>query len=189
LDSAQGRLFPAPHGLPVFQKKKGTSSPTVVREMRRSNPERKRLITISPCGTRCTMTKKTQARAAIRQPLAELESEVMHAVWKIEPCSVEAVHAIVSRKRDLKETSVRSILRRLEQKGYLAHEPHGTAYVYRSTETSRSLAARAVRQLIDRFCQGSVEELVTGMVDANVLSTEEMKRLEELVRSQRKGGR
>ena len=112
----------------------------------------------------------------------------MQTVWKIEPCSVEAVHAIVSRKHSLKETSVRSILRRLEQKGYLAHQSDGVAYVYRSTETSRSLAARAVRQLIDRFCQGSVEELVTGMVDANVLSKEELKRLEELVRSHRKGG-
>ena len=135
------------------------------------------------------MTRKTQARAAMRPPLAELESEVMQTVWRIEPCSVEAVHAIVSRKHNLKETSVRSILRRLEQKNYLTHESDGTAYIYRSTETSRSLAARAVRQLIDRFCQGSVEELVTGMVDANVLSKEEMERLEELVRRHRKGGR
>lgn len=135
------------------------------------------------------MTKKTRARASVRPPLAELENEVMQTVWKIEPCSVEAVHAIVSRNRDLKETSVRSILRRLEQKGYLAHESDGTAYIYRSTETPRSLAARAVRQLIDRFCQGSVEELVTGMVDANVLSREELKRLEDLVRGQRKGGK
>ena len=135
------------------------------------------------------MTKPTNARAVMRPPLAELENEVMQAVWKIEPCSVEAVHAIVSRKHNLKETSVRSILRRLEQKRYLAHESGGAAYIYRSTETSRSLAARAVRQLIDRFCQGSVEELVTGMVDADVLSKEEMKRLEELVRSQRRGGK
>ena len=125
----------------------------------------------------------------MRPPLAELENEVMQAVWKIEPCSVEAVYGVVSRKHDLKETSVRSILRRLEQKGYLAHESDGIAYIYRSTETSRSLAARAVRQLIDRFCQGSVEELVTGMVDANVLSQDELKRLEELVRSQRRGGK
>ena len=125
----------------------------------------------------------------MRPPLADLENEVMQAVWKSEPCSVEAVHAIVSRKHDLKETSVRSMLRRLEQKGYVAHEPGGGAYVYRATETSRNLAARAVRQLIDRFCQGSVEELVTGMVDAKVLSPEEMKRLEELVRSHRKGGK
>ena len=135
------------------------------------------------------MTKSTNARAIMRPPLAELENEVMQAVWKIEPCSVEAVHAIVSRKHSLKETSVRSILRRLEQKGYLAHEPDGIAYIYRSTETPRSLAARAVRQLIDRFCQGSVEELVSGMVDAKVLSTEELKRLEELVRSHRRGGK
>ena len=133
------------------------------------------------------MTKKTQARAAVRPPLADLENEVMQTVWKIEPCSVEAVHAVVSRKHSLKETSVRSILRRLEQKSYLTHESDGIAYIYRSTETPRSLAARAVRQLIDRFCQGSVEELVTGMVDAKVLSKEEMKRLEELVRSQRRG--
>lgn len=125
----------------------------------------------------------------MRPPLADLENEVMQAVWKSEPCSVEAVHAIVSLKHDLKETSVRSMLRRLEQKGYVAHEPGGTAYIYRATETSRSLAARAVRQLIDRFCQGSVEELVSGMVDAKVLSKEELKRLEELVRSQRKGGK
>jgi len=135
------------------------------------------------------MTKTTTVRAVMRPPLAELENDVMQAVWKIEPCTVEAVHAIVSRKHELKETSVRSILRRLEQKGYLTHESDGTAYIYRSTETSRSLAARAVRQLIDRFCQGSVEELVAGMVDADVLSKEELKRLEELVRSQRKGGK
>ncbi len=112
----------------------------------------------------------------------------MQAVWLIEPCSVEAVHAIVCRKHDLKETSVRSILRRLEQKSYLTHESDGAAYIYRSTETSRSLAARAVRQLIDRFCQGSVEELVTGMVDADVLSKDELKRLGDLVRNQRGGG-
>jgi hypothetical protein len=52
-------------------------------------------------------------------------------------------------------------------------------------EPSRSLAARAVRQIIDRLCQGSVEELVSGMVDANVLSPGEMKRLETFVRSRR----
>jgi len=37
-------------------------------------------------------------------------------------------------------------------------------------EPARNLAARAVRQIIDRFCQGSVEELVSGMVEAKVLS-------------------
>jgi BlaI family transcriptional regulator, penicillinase repressor len=78
---------------------------------------------------------------------------------------------------------VRTLLRRLQQKGYLRHEAEGRAFLYQAMEPSRSLAARAVPQIIDRFCQGSVEELVSGMVDANVLSQGELNQLEQLVRS------
>jgi predicted transcriptional regulator len=42
-----------------------------------------------------------------------------------------------------------------------------------------------VRQIIDRFCRGSVEELVSGMVEAKMLSSREMDRLEEFVRGNR----
>ncbi len=111
----------------------------------------------------------------------------MQAVWNSDLCSVEAVYEIVSRKHDLKETSVRTILRRLEQKGYLKHESDGRAYLYRATEPPRSLAARAVRQIIDKFCQGSVEELVSGMVDANVLTDQELKRIEQVISNKRQG--
>ncbi len=113
----------------------------------------------------------------------------MKVVWTSGPCSVEAVHDVVARTRDVKETTVRTLLRRLEQKGYLRHEVDGRAYIYHAVEPSRSLAARAVRQIIDRLCHGSVEELVSGMVDAKVLTSSEMKRLEEFVRSRRQGGK
>lgn len=124
----------------------------------------------------------------MRAPLTELENDVMRAVWDAEPCTVEAVHQVVSRKRSLKETTTRTLLRRLEQKGYLKHEADGRVYVYRAVEPARSLAARAVRQIIDRFCQGSVEDLVSGMVEAKVLSKREIESLEEFVRGQ-KGGK
>jgi BlaI family penicillinase repressor len=129
------------------------------------------------------MTQRTSLGARVRGPLTELEHDVMEAVWHSSPCSVETVHQVVGRTRDVKETTVRTLLRRLEQKGYLRHEVEGRAYVYHATEPSRSLAARAVRQIIDRLCQGSVEELVSGMVDAKVLSQGELKQLEQLVRS------
>jgi len=112
----------------------------------------------------------------------------MKVVWMSGPCSVDAVHHVVARTRDVKETTVRTLLRRLEQKGYLRHEIDGRAYIYQAVEASRSLAARAVRQIIDRLCHGSVEELVSGMVDAKVLTKGELKRLEEVVRSRRQGG-
>ncbi len=135
------------------------------------------------------MPRRNKSGARVRSPLTDLENAVMRVVWDSEPCSVEAVFEVVSRDRDLKETTIRTLLRRLEQKGYLQHETEGRAYVYRATERPRSLAARAVRQIIDRFCQGSVEELVSGMVDAKMLSKSEMSRLEEFVRDQREKGK
>jgi len=134
------------------------------------------------------MTRRAASGAPVRAPLTELENQIMQVVWSAETSSVEAVHQAVSRRRSLKETSVRTLLRRLEQKGYLEHEEEGRAYVYRAVEPARSLAARAVRQIVDRFCQGSLEELVSGMVEAKVVSKGELERLEEYVRG-RKGGK
>jgi BlaI family penicillinase repressor len=134
------------------------------------------------------MTIRTTPAARVRPPLTELENEVMRAVWDAGPCTVEAVHQTVSRSRTLKETTIRTLLRRLEAKGYLRHKEEGRAYVYGAVEPARSLAARAVRQIIDRFCQGSVEELVSGMVEAKVLSKRELDGLEAFVRSRKRGG-
>jgi predicted transcriptional regulator len=133
------------------------------------------------------MTKR--AGTPVRAPLTELENEVMKAVWDLGPCSVETVHLAVARTRKLKETTTRTLLRRLEQKGYLQHEAKARAYIYRAVEPARSLAARAVRQIIDSFCRGSVEELVSGMVEAEVLDKNELERLEAFVRSSKQGGK
>jgi len=135
------------------------------------------------------MTQRTKLDARVRSPLTDLENEIMQVIWDSGPCSVEAVHQNISHQRRLKETSTRTLLRRLEQKGYLRHKLEGRAYIYRAAEPARSLAARAVRQIIDRFCQGSVEELVSGMVEARALSAREMDQLEEFVRSWKQGGK
>jgi predicted transcriptional regulator len=135
------------------------------------------------------MTSRTGKGARVRAPLTELEHLVMQAVWDAAPASVESVYRVVAPQRNIKETTVRTLLRRLEQKGYLRHEAEGRAYVYLAVEASSSLAARAVRQIIDRLCRGSVEELVSGMVDAKMLNSTELKQLEDLVRSRRQRGK
>ena len=127
---------------------------------------------------------RNTSAAPVRAPLTNLENAIMRVVWESGPCSVDAVHQVVSRKHKLKETSIRTLLRRLEQKGYLRHEAAGRAFLYRAVEPARNMAARAVRQIIDRLCNGSVEELVTGMVNAKVLSKVELDQLAELVRKQ-----
>ncbi len=135
------------------------------------------------------MTDRTRPGGSLRSPLTTLERDVMQAVWDQDGASVESVHQVVSRKHNLKETSVRTILRRLEQKGYLRHEAEGRAYFYRAAAPPASLAAVAVRQIVDSFCRGSMEELVSGMVEAKVLSRSELKNLEAFVRNYKEGGK
>ncbi len=134
------------------------------------------------------MTKRNISSPRVRPPLTDLENQIMHAIWRRGPSSVESVYEFLPPPRTLKESSVRTMLRRLENKGYLTHESDGRAYIYRAAEAPRKVAARAVRQIIDRFCQGSVEELVTGMVDAQVLTDAELDQLGQLARKRRKGG-
>jgi BlaI family transcriptional regulator, penicillinase repressor len=53
----------------------------------------------------------------------------------------------------------------------------GRTYVYSSVEGQQSFAVKAVRQLIDRFCAGSAEQLLVGMVDDEVLDAGQLRRL------------
>ena len=123
----------------------------------------------------------------IRNPLTDLENEIMQIIWTRGPSSVESVHEVLGPSRKLKESSVRTMLRRLEIKGYLSHECKERAYIYAASEPPHGLAARAVRQIIDRFCRGSVQELITGMVDAKALNEEELNQLAQMARKYRKG--
>ena len=77
----------------------------------------------------------------------------------------------------MKDPTVRTILRRLEQKGYATHRVDGRTYIYTGTERPQNVAARAVRQIIDRFCGGSVEQLLVGMVDHEVVDRQELQSL------------
>jgi BlaI family penicillinase repressor len=126
--------------------------------------------------------------AKIRAPLTDLENELMRAVWDHGPCSVEAVHRVISGTRSLKEGTTRTLLRRLEQKGYLKHQEKDRAYIYSAVDPARSLAAKAARQLIDRFCNGSLEQLLVGMVENKVVDRAELQELaRKIARKTRKG--
>ena len=118
-----------------------------------------------------------------RPALSALEHDVMQAVWAAGPSSVDTVHQAVARQRDLKEVTIRTVLRRLEEKGYLQHDVEGRAYIYRAVEAPRSLATRAVRQIIDRFCNGSVEELISGLVEDEVLTEADLEAIEAGIRA------
>lgn len=109
--------------------------------------------------------------------LGQVEQLVMDHVWAHGPCSAESCREALGPARPMKESTVRTILRRLEEKGFVAHTTEGRTYIYRATEGRQNVAVRAVKSIIDRFCGGSAEELVIGMVDNAVIDREQLERL------------
>jgi predicted transcriptional regulator len=116
-----------------------------------------------------------------RKAPTPLEQLVLDYVWSHPECTAEKVREGLAGERVLKDSTIRTILRKLEEKGYVQHEVDGRTFVYRAAESKRNVAVQAARQLIDRFCDGSVEELLVGLVDSRVLRPEQLRRLADRI--------
>jgi BlaI family penicillinase repressor len=117
--------------------------------------------------------------------LTQLEQLLMDYVWAHPKCTAETCREGIAARRALKDSTVRTILRNLEEKGYVTHDVDGRTFVYRAADTRRNVAVRAAQQLIDRFCGGSVEDLLVGLVDNQVLEPKQLKRLAEKIASRK----
>src|SRR3954466_6377396 len=111
--------------------------------------------------------------------LGDLEREVLHLVWKNGPSTADRVQKAVS--RPLKESTIRTVLKRLEAKGHLTHRVDQRTFVYEAADTRGRAAARAVKRIVDRFCSGSLEEVLVGLVDTRVLDHRELQRLADKI--------
>jgi BlaI family transcriptional regulator, penicillinase repressor len=118
------------------------------------------------------------------QDLGELEQAVMQLIWVGRPMTAEAVREQLPRR--LKESTVRTVLRRLEEKGYVTHTVDRRTYVFQATEARGRVAAKAVRRIVDRFCDGSVEEVLVGMIDAKMFDRRQLDVLREKIEKAKK---
>ena len=105
----------------------------------------------------------------------------MEVVWGRKSATAEDVRLALAERHPMKESTVRTVLKRLEEKGYVDHHVDGRTNVYRGVDAPQNVAARAVRQIIERFCGGSVEQLLVGMVNNDVVEESELKRLAERI--------
>ena len=122
-----------------------------------------------------------------RKPLSALEQSVMDYVWANPDCTADQVRE--KRLKALKDSTVRTLLRRLEEKGYVTHSVDGRTYLYRAAEGRQNVAADAVRSIVDRFCGGSVEQLLVGMVDNDVIDPTELEQLARKIAFRKEGKR
>jgi len=118
-----------------------------------------------------------------KRPLTELQQAILNFIWSKGTATAEEVREALKPKHALKDASVRTLLRRLEARGYLTHKIDGKVFVFRARVQQRSVAAKAVQEIINRFCDGAVDQFLLGMVDENVLPPEEIRKLAKKIRN------
>jgi predicted transcriptional regulator len=97
---------------------------------------------------------------AVRDVPPPLELLCLRALWSLQEGNVKQVQAIVAKSRPLAYTTIMTVLDRLVRKGKLTRRKTGRAFVYSPSESRDSMRAIAVRELLEGFFDGSIDELL-----------------------------
>ena len=117
-----------------------------------------------------------------RKPLTATELEMMNVIWRIGPCSVAQVVEQLSPTRELAYTSVSTIVRILEQKGYVASAKAGRGHLYSAAIAKEDYQAISLRHLVDNIFEGTPTLMVKRLLDSNTLTEEELAQIKALLR-------
>jgi BlaI family transcriptional regulator, penicillinase repressor len=115
--------------------------------------------------------------------LTDAEARVMTVLWRSQTATVADVVAALGPKRRVSYSTVQTILRILETKGYVAHEKIARAFIYRPVVDARQARRRALRHLVGRLFDNSPSLLVLNVLDDEELDPAELKRLKDLIDS------
>jgi len=113
--------------------------------------------------------------------LTDAEARVMSVLWQKRAATVADVVAALRGRRAVSYSTVQTMLRILENKGYVAHEKVARAFVYRPLVDERQARRRALRHLAARLFEGSPSLLVLNVLDDDELRPEELQRLKQMI--------
>ena len=113
--------------------------------------------------------------------LTDAEARVMAVLWDSHKASVADVVRVLSRRRAVSYSTVQTILRILETKGYVAHDKVARAFIYRPLVDERQARRRALRHLVSRLFKGSTSLLVLNVLEDERIDPDELRQLKKLI--------
>jgi BlaI family penicillinase repressor len=121
------------------------------------------------------MGKKT------RPPLSRAETEILTLLWGLGRGSVQDVCERLPATRKIAYATVQTLLRRLEKKGYVAHEIEGKAHVFHPMARREDVIQKSVADFVDQLFGGDPIPLMLHLADHAKLSTADIARFKRLV--------
>jgi BlaI family transcriptional regulator, penicillinase repressor len=113
--------------------------------------------------------------------LTDAEARVMAVLWESQRATVADVVRVLSRRRVVSYSTVQTILRILETKGYVAHDKVARAFIYRPLVDERQARRRALRHLVSRLFKGSLSLLVLNVLEDEQIDPDELRQLKKFI--------
>lgn len=120
------------------------------------------------------MAKKTSSKATAEKPLTATELEMMNVLWRIGPASVHQVVEALLPQRQLAYTSVSTMVRILEQKGYVRSRKEGRGHLYEPAIEKEAYQVASLQHLVSNVFDGTPTLLVQRLVDSEQLDAEQL---------------
>lgn len=113
--------------------------------------------------------------------LGDLQLKIMKVLWSRPEATVTEVQEAVSGGDDLAYTTMATMLRKMEERGLVAHRNEGRSYVYRARANADEVTRSMADHLVDRLFEGSLAGAVNHLLSTREVSREELAQLERLI--------
>jgi predicted transcriptional regulator len=114
--------------------------------------------------------------------LTDQELEIMKVIWRSDRASVRDVYEELLKRRKIAYTTVMTMMRILEEKGYLNRTRSERAYIYRPSQPQGQVLGRMVREFLNRVFNGSAKPLLVHLVENRQLKPEELDEIARLLK-------
>ena len=116
-------------------------------------------------------------------PLTDLQLAVMRVLWERGEASVVDIWEALRPERGLAQTTVATLLSRLEKRGVVSHRREARQFVYRATVTEPQVRRVMVRELTARLFDGDVTALVSHLLTAREVSAGDLAKVKAMIES------
>ena len=119
--------------------------------------------------------------------LTGLQVALLRVLWQRGEASVAEICEALRPDRTLAQTTVATVLSRLEKRGVVAHRREARQFVYRASITEGDVRGSMVQELTERLFHGDVAELVSHLLSAREIGSDDLARVKLLVEAHEKG--
>jgi predicted transcriptional regulator len=113
--------------------------------------------------------------------LSPAQQEIMDCIWEHGELSASDVRGMLSRERPVARNTVRTLLERMEEKGWLKHREVNRTYLYSAVQPKDATVGEKVKDAVERICGGSPETLMAALIDFRGLSQGELNRIRKML--------